>query len=168
MRSRADHGYRSTISCNLINLERNVILMRMSPIILLVLIALSTTAGAQDRPAQLGIEIELEAELRSLITGFNNQRAAGSMFPKPAEVTAFSELSSGLFDRYRIRRREVLALWIQGKRVHHIAAETGYTVPNVIETINNYETAVENHLEPIKTLVFTDPLANADEADENE
>ncbi len=142
--------------------------MKTAPIILLALIALSTTAGAQDRPSQLGLEIKLETELRSLITEFNNQRAAGSVFPKPAEVTAFSELSSGLLDRYRVRRKEVLALWIQGKRVNHIAAETGYTVPNVIETINNYETAVKNHLEPIKTLVFTDPLANADDADEND
>lgn len=128
--------------------------------------ALVATLSAQEPIQEPALEIQVETELRSLMTEFSNQRAAGSMFPKPEEVTAFSDLSARLFDRYRIRRKEVLGLWIQGKRVNEIAAETGYTIPNVIETINNYETAVGNHLTSIKAFVFTDPLANADAGDD--
>ncbi len=45
----------------------------------------------------------------------------------------------------RARRRAILSLWIKGQTVEHIAELTGYKIPNVIETIENYENAVKNN-----------------------
>lgn len=55
--------------------------------------------------------------------------------PTMEEAVAVVGLGQRMFERFRARRTAILTLWIDGSQVDHIVVATGYSVPNVIQTI---------------------------------
>ena len=120
---------------------------RVRVCLVLMGLALATLVSCSPRPPQNTV---------SLAQQFDDQGPRTISPSDAADIVKLAEgLTTGSIGHLRARRRAVLSLWIKGERVDHIAAKTGYEIHNVIETIENYEKATENHSAQIYKMVYS-------------
>ena len=103
-----------------------------------------------------GLALVTVADAQAETVDRKDLESVKSAFPSLDEVSTVADLGGKLFQRLRARRNAVLKRWVSGDQVDQIAANTGYTIPNVIQTITNYKAGVEKHRSEIATLLYED------------